>query len=107
VETPKRYGRRSATQYRVLAVVALGYRLTEFAYLAATSKATRAGKLAFPCKPDRYLLGSYRIATGEVLRRVTMQFFVREHGTVIAAPVQCDVDGIPKGSHCISVTPTG
>jgi hypothetical protein len=41
----------------------LGYRLTEFAYLAAASKATRAGNLAFPCKPDGYLLGSYRIAT--------------------------------------------
>src|SRR5260370_4650999 len=40
----------------------LGYRLTEFAYLAAASKATRAGNLAFPCKPDGYLLGSYRIA---------------------------------------------
>jgi hypothetical protein len=41
----------------------LGYRLTEFAYLAAASKATRAGNLAFPCKLDGYLLGSYRIAT--------------------------------------------
>jgi hypothetical protein len=41
----------------------LGYRLTEFAYLAAASKATRAGNLAFPCKPNGYLLGSYRIAT--------------------------------------------
>ena len=41
----------------------LGYRLTEFAYLAAASRATRAGNLAFPCKPDGYLLGSYRIAT--------------------------------------------
>ncbi len=29
----------------------------------------------------------------------TMQVFVREHCTMIAAPVQCDVDGIPKGSH--------
>jgi hypothetical protein len=41
----------------------LGYRLTEFAYLAAASKATRAANLAFPCKPDGYILGSYRIAT--------------------------------------------
>src|SRR5688572_15109508 len=24
---------------------------------------------------------------------------------MIAAPVQCDVDGIPKGSHCVSVPP--
>jgi hypothetical protein len=38
---------------------------------------------------------------------VTMQFFVREHCAMIAAPVQCDVDGIPKGSHCVSVAPTG
>src|SRR6266542_6234307 len=30
-----------------------------------------------------------------------MQVFVREHCTMIAAPVQCDVDGIPKGSHCV------
>src|SRR6267378_3665575 len=35
----------------------------------------------------------------EVLDRVTMQVFVRERFTMIAAPVQCDVDGIPKGSH--------
>ncbi len=26
---------------------------------------------------------------------------------MIAAPVQCDVDGIPKGLHCVSVAPTG
>jgi len=44
----------------------LGYRLTEFAYLAAASKATRAGNLAFPCKPNGYLLGSYRIARAGV-----------------------------------------
>jgi hypothetical protein len=35
----------------------------------------------------------------EVLGRVTMQLFVRDHCTMIAAPVQSDVDGIPKGSH--------
>jgi hypothetical protein len=29
-----------------------------------------------------------------------MHVFVRGHGAMIAAPVQCDVDGIPKGSHC-------
>jgi len=34
---------------------------------------------------------------------VTMQVFVREHCTMIAAPVQCDVDGIPKGSHYVRV----
>jgi hypothetical protein len=36
-----------------------------------------------------------------VLDRVTMQVFVREHCTMIAAPVQCDVDEIPKGSHYV------
>src|SRR5258705_1236732 len=35
----------------------------------------------------------------EVLDRVTVQVFVRGYCTMIAAPVQCDVDGIPKGSH--------
>ena len=28
---------------------------------------------------------------------MTMQVFVREYGTMIAASVQSDVDGIPKG----------
>jgi hypothetical protein len=41
----------------------------------------------------------------EVLYPVTMQVFVREHFTMIAAPVQCDVDGIPKGSHSARVPP--
>src|SRR6266853_1042473 len=41
----------------------LGYCLTEFAYLAAASKAIRAGNLVFPYKPDGYLLGPYRITT--------------------------------------------
>src|SRR5262249_24751668 len=45
------------------------------------------------------------IGLGEVLDRVTMQVFVREHCTMIAAPVQCDVDGIPKGSHYARVPP--
>jgi hypothetical protein len=44
---------------------------------------------------------------GEVLGRVTMQVFVRDPYAMIAAPVQCDVDGIPKGSHCVSVPPDG
>ena len=38
------------------------------------------------------------IGLGKVLGRVTMQVFVRDHYSMIAAPVQCDVDGIPKGS---------
>src|SRR6185369_8821186 len=32
-----------------------------------------------------------------------MQLLVRGDRTVIAAPVQCDVDGIPKGSHYVRV----
>src|SRR5437762_7856420 len=40
----------------------------------------------------------------EVLDRVTMQIFVRDHCAMIAAPVQCDVDGIPKGSHYVMTT---
>lgn len=35
----------------------------------------------------------------EVLERVTMQVFVRDHCSMIAAPVQCNVDRMPKGSH--------
>jgi hypothetical protein len=38
---------------------------------------------------------------------VTMQLFVRRYCTMIAAPVQCDVDGIPKGSHYVRVPPMG
>jgi len=38
---------------------------------------------------------------------VTMQVFVRGYCTMIAAPVQCDVDGIPKGSHYARVPPMG
>ena len=37
----------------------------------------------------------------EILDRVTMQVFVRDHCTMIAAPVQCDVDGITQGSHYV------
>jgi hypothetical protein len=38
---------------------------------------------------------------------VTMQVVVRDHYAMIAAPVQCDVDGIPKGSHYVRVLPMG
>jgi hypothetical protein len=41
----------------------------------------------------------------DVFHRVTMQVFVRDHFPMIAAPVQCDVDGISKGSHSVSVSP--
>jgi hypothetical protein len=43
----------------------------------------------------------------KVLDRVTMQLFVRGYCTMIAAPVQCDVDGIPKRSHYARVPPMG
>src|ERR1041385_6447772 len=43
----------------------------------------------------------------EVLDRVTMQVFVRGHCSMIAAPVQCDVDGIPEGSHYAKRTADG
>src|SRR5574341_1710685 len=39
----------------------------------------------------------------DVLDRVSMHVFVRDHDTMIAAPVQCDVDGIPKGSRHVRV----
>src|SRR5208282_2119239 len=41
----------------------------------------------------------------EVLDRVTMQVYVRGDCTMIAAPVQCDVDGVPKRSHFARVPP--
>ena len=44
---------------------------------------------------------------GEVLDRVAKQVLVRDHGPMIAAAVQCDVDGIPEGSHHASVPPMG
>ena len=44
------------------------------------------------------------ISPVEVLDRVTMQLFVREYSAMIVAPVQRDVDGIPKGSHYVRVS---
>ncbi len=41
----------------------------------------------------------------EVLDRVTMQFFVRCYYAMIAAPVQCDVDRMPKGLHYVRILP--
>jgi hypothetical protein len=43
------------------------------------------------------------IGLDEVVDGVTMQFFVRDPDAMIAAPVQCDVDGIPKGSHYVRI----
>src|SRR3974390_2003638 len=34
---------------------------------------------------------------------MAMQVFFRRDRTMIAAPVQCDVDGVPKGSHVARV----
>jgi hypothetical protein len=41
------------------------------------------------------------IGLGEVPGVVAVHLFVRGDGTMIAAPVQRDVDGVPKGSHCV------
>jgi hypothetical protein len=35
----------------------------------------------------------------DLLGRVTMQVFVRGYRMMVAASVQCDVDGIPERSH--------
>ena len=49
--------------------------------------------------------GSSTANLGEVFRRVTMQLFVRDPFTMIAAPVQGDVDGISKRSHHARLQP--
>jgi hypothetical protein len=38
---------------------------------------------------------------------VTMQVFVREHCTMIEAPVQCDVDEYRRGPHCVRLPRIG
>ncbi|HEY5743928.1 MAG TPA: hypothetical protein VIS99_15480 [Terrimicrobiaceae bacterium] len=43
-----------------------------------------------------------RVGLREALGPVTMQLFVRGHCLMIAASIQGDVDGIPKGSHTCS-----
>jgi hypothetical protein len=43
----------------------------------------------------------------EVLDRVAMQVFVGDDCSMIAAPIQFDVDGIPKRSHYPRVPPMG
>jgi hypothetical protein len=43
----------------------------------------------------------------KVLDGLTMQIFVRGYCTMIAAPVQGDVDGIPAGLHNATVAPDG
>jgi hypothetical protein len=48
-----------------------------------------------------------RIGPVEVLDGVSMQVFGRWSDTMIAAPVQCDVDGILKGSHYTRAPPKG
>ena len=45
------------------------------------------------------------IGLAEVLDRVSMQVFVRRDCTMIAAPIQRDVDRVPKGSHFARVPP--
>ena len=51
-----------------------------------------------------FIPGIAWIGMDDVFHRVTMQVFVGDHFPMIAAPVQCDVDRIPKGSHCVSVS---
>src|SRR5579871_325667 len=48
-----------------------------------------------------------RIGLLKVLDGMTMQVFVRDHYTMVAAPVQRNVDGIAKGSHYARVPPMG
>src|SRR5206468_6985924 len=45
-----------------------------------------------------------RIGLFDVLDRVPMYVFVRDHYSMIAAPIQGDIDGISKGSHSVSVS---
>ena len=71
---------------------------------------TASGRLG-SASTDGYLLSSYRhhfishpakkesVGPVEVLDCMPMQIFVRGNSTVIAASVQRDVDGIPKGAH--------
>ena len=63
---------------------------------------------AIPADEDvhRHAVENLNQADALLFGRVTMQVFVREHCTMIAAPVQCDVDGIPKGSHYVRVPPS-
>jgi hypothetical protein len=61
-----------------------------------------SNQVSLPAEPAAgTLIPSFRQSPGpvEVLDRVTMKFFVRGHCAMIAAPGQCDVAGIPKGSH--------
>ena len=65
------------------------------------------------CRPSppaaATLIPSFRTSPGqekgiglvEVLGRVTMQVFARRDRAMVAAPVQCDVDGVPKRPHCV------
>jgi hypothetical protein len=50
----------------------------------------------------RYPAKEERIGPGKVLDGMTMQLFVGGYCTMIAAPVQCDVNGIPKRLHVLS-----
>jgi hypothetical protein len=43
------------------------------------------------------------VGLGDDLGGVTVQGIVRDHYPMIAAPVQGDVDGVPKGSHQVRV----
>ena len=55
-----------------------------------------ASIISYVTRPKRRSIG-----LDDVFHRVTMQVFVRDHFPMIAAPVQCNVDGIAKRSHCV------
>ena len=79
------------------------WRESRFAIYSLRSISTSEYSRIVNCHPAK----EEGIGLVEVLDRVTMQVFVGEYCTMIAAPVQCDVDGIPKGSHYASVSPMG
>src|SRR5881275_1059775 len=82
-------------------------RVLDTTYFFAASIVRAKGSIQSGRAPVR--AGGRHAAEGiglvEVLERVTMQVFVREHCTMIAAPVQCDIDVIPKRSHYVRVPP--
>jgi hypothetical protein len=46
-----------------------------------------------------------RVCLVEIVDRMTMQVCVGRNCTMIATSVQCDVDGVPKGSRSATVPP--
>jgi dihydrofolate reductase len=61
----------------------------------AAENIAQADALLFGRVTYEMMEAAWRLST----RTVTMQLLVGDPFTMIAAPVQCDVDGIPKRSH--------